>query len=188
MVRKMKTVGFVGSPRKGGNTEILVEEILAGASEKGSETVIYNVNELRIAGCQACYYCRDHIGCVLKDDMQKMYEEIIKADAVVFGSPIYMWQMSGQMKIFIDRLLPFLNPAYSLKKGKRKDLILAFTQGQSESAIFMPYYESTGEMLEFLGFNIAGLIVAPGVDEKEDIRKQKNTLQKARSMGQGLFK
>jgi multimeric flavodoxin WrbA len=184
----MKAVGFVGSPRKGGNTEILVNEILAGASEKGAQTTVYNVTELNIKGCKACYSCHDHAGCILKDDMQRLYGEIAKADAVVFGSPVYMWQMSGQMKIFIDRLLPFLNPAYSLKDGKRKDLILAFTQGQSDSASFMPYYESTGEMLEFLGFNIKGLIVAPAVDDLGSVLKQKDTLKKARMMGRDLFK
>jgi multimeric flavodoxin WrbA len=184
----MKAVGFIGSPRKGGNTETLVNEILAGASEKGAKTTVYNITELNIKGCKACNSCHDQAGCILKDDMRKLYDEITKADAVVFGSPIYMWQMSGQMKIFIDRLLPFLNPAYSLKEGKRKDLILAFTQGQSDSAIFMQYYESTGEMLEFLGFNIKGLIVAPGVNEKGGVLKQKDTLNRARMMGRGLFK
>ncbi|MFZ2456879.1 MAG: flavodoxin family protein [Candidatus Altiarchaeia archaeon] len=183
----MKAVGFIGSPRKGGSTEILVNEILAGASEKGAQIAVYNVTELNIKGCKACYSCRDRIGCILKDDMQKLYEEINKASAVVFGSPIYMWQMSGQMKLFIDRLLPFQNPGSPLKKGKRKDLILAFTQGQTDSALFMPYYESTGEMLEVLGFNIKGLIVAPGVDEKGGVLKQKDTLKKARMMGRDLF-
>jgi multimeric flavodoxin WrbA len=180
-------VGFIGSPRKGGNTGILVKEILAGAVEKGAETSVYNVTELNIKGCNACYSCHDHIGCILKDDMQKLYKEIDKSDALVLGSPVYMWQMSGQMKIFIDRLLPFLNPAYSLKEGNGKDLILAFSQGQTDSAIVMPYYGSTGEMLEFLGFNIKGLIVAPGADEKGSVLKQKNTLKKARMMGRDLF-
>ena len=184
----MKAVGFTGSPRKGGNTEILVNEILAGASEKGAQTAVYNITELNIKGCNACYSCHDHIGCILKDDMQKLYAEISKADAVVFGSPVYMWQMSGQMKIFIDRLLPFLNPEYSFKGDKGKDLILAFTQGQSDSASFMQYYESTGEMLEFLGFNIKGLIVAPGMNEKGSVLKQKDTLNRARMMGRDLFK
>lgn len=184
----MKAVGFIGSPRKGGNTEILVNEILSGAAEKGAHTSAYSLNDQNIKGCQACLHCKEHPGCVLKDDMQKLYDEIMKADAVIIGSPIYMWQMSGQTKIFIDRLLPFMNPEYSLKKGRGKDLVLAFTQGQSDSASFMPYYESTGEMLESLGFNIKGLIVAPGVNDKEDIRKQKDTLKKARSMGRELFK
>lgn len=184
----MRVVGFVGSPRQGGNTETLVKEILAGASERGADTAVYNLGELGIEGCQACYHCRDHAGCRIIDDMQKLYIEIMRSDAVVFGSPVYMWQMSGQMKIFIDRLLPFMNPAYSLKGDKTKDLILAFTQGQSDSAAFMPYYESTGEMLESLGFNIKGLIVAPGVDGKGGIIAQKDTLKKARNMGRDLFK
>ncbi len=184
----MKAVGFIGSPRKGGNTETLVNEILAGAAEKGAQTSTYSLNDLNIKGCQSCFYCKGHPGCVLKDDMQKLYDEIMKADAVIIGSPIYMWQMSGQTKIFIDRLLPFLNPAYSLKKGRRKDLVLAFTQGQDDSGLFMPYYESTGEMLESVGFNIKGLIVAPGVNEKGEVKKQKDTLEKARNTGRDLFK
>ena len=101
----MKILGFVGSPREGGNTEILVKEVLKGADESGAETEIVYLNKLDIKPCQACMHCKSNNGeCATDDDMQTIYNQLKESDAVVLGSPIYMWQMSAQTKLFTDRL------------------------------------------------------------------------------------
>ena len=86
----MKVVGFVGSPRIKGNTTSIVNEVLRGASEAGAETKIFNLNELGIRGCQACYKCQTPEGkCVQTDGMAPLYDEIFSADAVVIGTPVF---------------------------------------------------------------------------------------------------
>ncbi|BDZ70449.1 flavodoxin family protein [Methanobacterium petrolearium] len=101
----MKVVGFTGSPRKNSNTEILVKEALKGAGAAGADTAIFNLNQMSIKPCQACMHCKSHEGeCDIRDDMQIIYNEIQDADAFILGSPVYMWQMTAQAKLFTDRL------------------------------------------------------------------------------------
>ncbi|HRD15621.1 MAG TPA: flavodoxin family protein, partial [Methanothrix soehngenii] len=104
----MKAIGIVGSPRKNGNTDILVSRVLEGAREAGLDTSKYLLNEMKYSGCQACEYCKSHDHCRLDDDVTKLLEEMKEADAVVFGSPIYFSLFSGQFKLMEDRM-------YSLK-------------------------------------------------------------------------
>ncbi len=101
----MKVIGFIASPRKEGNTAWIVNKILEGAKEKGAETQSWYFNDLDIKPCQSCYGCKQgDLRCVINDDMQKLYDALEHADALVLGSPTYMGQMSAQAKIFTDRL------------------------------------------------------------------------------------
>ena len=182
----MKIVGFVGSPRKGGNTEVLVSEVLAGAAEKGAETKIFNLTRHNIKGCQACHFCVANKKCAQKDDMQKLYEEVQEADAVILGSPVYMWQVSSQTKCFIDRMLALLNPDFTTRLKGNKKLLLVFAQGNPDTAIFKDYFENTSLMLEFLGFQVKGAVIAGGTNEPGDVVKQKDVMESARQKGKEL--
>ena len=102
----MKIIGFIASPRKEGNTAWIVNKILEGAKEQGAETQSWYFSDLDIKPCQGCLCCHNggDQGCIINDDMQKLYGALEHADALVLGSPIYMGQMSAQAKIFTDRL------------------------------------------------------------------------------------
>lgn len=177
-----KILGFSGSPRKHGNTGLLVEKILSGAKEKGAETKLFNLAELKISGCQSCFYCKSNEGCAVKDDMQELIKEIKSADALVIGSPIYMWQMTSLTKAFVERLYTFWKgPSNSKLSGK--ECILAFTHGMPAGA-FQPYIESTAKMLEFAGLKVKGTIVAGNANN--GISGQTDLLIKAYNMGQAL--
>ena len=99
----MKVLGLVGSPRVGGNTELLVAKVLEGASSAGAEVEQIALNKLDIRGCQGCEACRKLKHCRIKDDMQPLYDKMLEADAVVLGTPIYYWNLSAQLKAFVDR-------------------------------------------------------------------------------------
>jgi multimeric flavodoxin WrbA len=141
----MKIVGFIGSPRTKGNTATIVNEVLRGALKASAETKVFNLNELGIHGCQACYKCQTPEGrCVQKDAMVPLYDEIYSADAVVIGTPIYMFQVTGQTKIFIDRLFAFLyqkdgKPGNFRNKLKGKKTLTVFSHGQPDSSPFASY-------------------------------------------------
>jgi multimeric flavodoxin WrbA len=123
--QKLEIVGFIASPHKTGNTAWIVNKILEGAKQQGTQTQSYCFSELDIKPCRGCLCCHNNgdRGCVVKDDMQKLYAAIEDADAIVFGSPIYMGQMSGQAKIFTDRLfaaISTIRPTLQRKSSKEK--------------------------------------------------------------------
>lgn len=182
----MKVVGFIGSPRKKGNTDVLVRQVLRGAGEAGAETMAYYLNELDFRGCQGCFSCKVNDRCILKDDMTPLYDEIAGADAVVIGSPVYMWNITGQTKLFLDRMYAFINPDYSsrLKSGKKAALI--FSQGNADAGFYKQCFESVAGILSLGGFNMHGTLVASGVLEPGLAAGNEVLMKKALDLGKQL--
>lgn len=98
-----KVVGIVASPRKGGNTDTLVSQALAGARAEGAETDVIYLNDLSIRPCQACAEYPAPAYCSFQDGMERVYEAIDTADALVIGTPAYYGTVSAQLKLMIDR-------------------------------------------------------------------------------------
>lgn len=99
-----KVLILSGSPRKGGNSDLLCDEFLRGAKESGNQVEKIFVREKKIGYCMACYYCREHQGvCAIKDDMAEILEKIREADVIVMSSPVYFYSIDAQMKTLIDR-------------------------------------------------------------------------------------
>ena len=93
-----------GSPRKGGNSDILCDEFLRGAQDAGHTVEKIRVAEKKVAPCSGCYYCNTHGGaCVHKDDMADILQKMIDADVIVLASPVYFYAISAQLKAVIDR-------------------------------------------------------------------------------------
>jgi multimeric flavodoxin WrbA len=176
---KMKIIGFIASPRKEGNTAWIVNKILEGAKEQGAETQSWYFSDLDIKPCRGCWGCHQgDQGCVIKDDMQKLNDAIDRANAIVFGSPIYMMQMSAQAKIFIDRLFARFSPRYSPyfkeESAAQKKLILTFNQGNPDPGLFQPYIDYTRHMFELLEFDVKEVPVVTGMrngpaQERDDL-------------------
>jgi multimeric flavodoxin WrbA len=177
----IKILGLVGSPNINGNTAKLVNAIIEGAAENGAVKAVYNLNSLEIKGCDACRRCHDSGCCFINDDMQEIYEEIQIADIVILGSPVYMWQMTAQTKLFVDRLTAFLRPDFSSRLDHKK-LVLVFSQGSSDRDAFKPYFEYTGGLLYYMGFDVLDMIIAAGMD-KLDISFRPSLLEKAKDLG-----
>jgi len=171
----MKVIGFIASPRKEGNTAWAVNKILEGAKERGSETAVWYCGELDINPCKSCYGCKQGSGgCIVNDDMQKLYDALEHADALVLGSPVYIGQMSAQAKIFTDRLYARFSPKFSphYKEKKKKKLILVFTQGNPDGGMFQPYFDYTKGIFQVLEFDaevhvIAGMRNGPAHERKD---------------------
>lgn len=99
-----KVLILSGSPRKGGNSELLCDEFMKGALESGNEVEKISVAEKKVTPCSACYYCRDNGGsCVHKDDMAEILQKMIDADVLVLASPVYFYSIDAQLKAVIDR-------------------------------------------------------------------------------------
>ena len=102
----MKVLAVSASPRKGGNSDVLCDQLLKGASESGNEVEKINLSGLKISPCVACYGCRKSGRCVKKDDMERVLDKLIHADVIILATPVYFYFMDAQMKIMIDRCLP----------------------------------------------------------------------------------
>ncbi|MDA8425565.1 MAG: flavodoxin family protein [Treponema sp.] len=164
----MKVIGFIASPRKEGNTAWIVNTILEGAKEQGAETQSWQFSDLDIKPCQGCLGChKGDRGCVIDDDMQRLYGPLEQADALVLGLPIYMGQMSAQAKIFTDRLFahitPRFSPYYKAGKAAKKKLTLVFNQGNPDSGMFQSYFDYTKKMFQLLEFDVGEVQVVAGM-------------------------
>jgi NAD(P)H-dependent FMN reductase len=112
----MKTIAFLGSPRKEGNSELLLREAARGVEEAGFPVQIFELNLMNIMPCQNCGGCDDTGICVYEDDMIQIYDAIRNADRIILASPIFFFALSAQTKTMIDRCQCFWCEKYLLKK------------------------------------------------------------------------
>jgi len=128
----MKVLGIVGSARKNGNTEIMMEEALRAAAEAGAETELFSVRDKAIAGCDGCHACMQTHECKIKDDMGPLYEKMKAADAILLGSPVYFHGVTAQAKAVMDRCFCFLF-GHDLKDKVGGSLLVLRRVGSSQS-------------------------------------------------------
>lgn len=127
----IKVLGILGSPRRGGNTELLLDEALAGARSQGAEIEKLVLNELEIIPCQNCDDCATTGECTIHDDMEKIYPKLRAADRLILTSPVFFLSVTAQTKAFIDRCQSLwvtkyvLNRPIADKGGKRRGLFIS---------------------------------------------------------------
>lgn len=188
----MKVLGIFGSPRKGGNTDTLLEEFLKGAEKEGAEIERLHLVNYNITPCKECHGCDDTGVCVIQDDMQKIYPKIIEADIVVLASPIFFYGVSGWAKAFIDRFQAFWARKYLLKDPslnkvgkKRKGFLISVgaTKGERvfEGAILTVKY-----FFDVINAEYKGELVFRNVEKRGDILKHPDALSQAFEAGRRL--
>ena len=170
-----------GSPRKGGNTDLLVEVFVKGASQKHHVEVVsirdYKVNPCM--GCNACFKNKDNI-CVQKDDMQTIYEKMSQADMLVIASPVYFYGLSAQLKAVIDRCHNPIRDTFKIKKTAIL-LVGAATLPELFDSILAQYQLC----LNFFKLEDEGRVLARGAKDKGDI-KNIDALNEAFRLGQSI--
>lgn len=163
-----KLVVFCGSPRKNGVTRKVLDRVIEGAKSEGVEVVFFDLNQPGIRGCQACMYCRTHEGCALQDPLHEMYREIAEADAILFGTPIYFYNISGQSKIWLDRLYPmFDTPSYRIRYPGKKSATV-FVQGYEDPSLYTGVMEDMNSRFNRWGWDLVDSILVCGGDKKPE--------------------
>jgi len=178
----LKVLGIVCSPRKGGNTEILVQEALAGAKENGAETELLKISEIKIAPCDGCMTCHQSGECRIKDDMQKVYKKILAADGIILGSPVYFWSVSGQAKTLMDRTYALRYPYHKLRNKVGGAIAVAGRRGCMSALSVINNF--------FLGHDMlaTGLGIAGYGTKKVEVRKDQHAMKSATSLGTQVTK
>jgi multimeric flavodoxin WrbA len=178
----MQVVAILGSPRPRASSAKLANSFLNIASERGAHTETFILNDLHYIGCQGCYGCkRVSESCVIKDDLTPVLNAVRQCDILLMATPIYISDITGQMKCFIDRTFSFLTPdfhtnpnqASRLQPGKK--LLFIQTQGLTDPKGFadvLPRYE---DFFRSLGFITQSLIVA-GVGLQENVLESRPEL------------
>lgn len=160
-----KILILCGSPRKGGNSDILCDQFAKGAQEMGHSVEKVYLRDLKIGNCTACYGCRGTARCVQKDDMDALLARIVEADVLVLATPVYFYTMSAQMKTMIDRTLP------RYTEIRNKDVYFIATAAEQKHAIERTMDSLCGFTDCLPGATVKGKIYGGVVYEKGEIEK-----------------
>lgn len=182
----MNIIGINGSPRIGGNTDILLDKVLVGARNKGAKVEKIILNKLKFSPCQECKNMRDDGVCIVKDDMQILYKKIEDADAIILASPIFFGSLSAQTKMMIDRFQCVWRARYMFKKDIYKNQkIGVFISVEASNR--KDFFENAKLIVKNFFATIKATyleeLFCPGVDEKGDILKYPDCLKKGLELG-----
>jgi multimeric flavodoxin WrbA len=182
----MKKIGaIVGSPRKGGNTDILIDEVLKGGHYSGAETKKIYLYDYDIKPCTACNGCIKNNGkCIVNDDLQQIIEAVSEYEILVLGTPVYWWGPTAQFKIFMDKW--YSPQAREMLKDKKVILVIPLQDDNLDTA------RHTEGMLrdafEYIGTEILDIIISKDTDGKGDVKRHQEIMRKAYSAGKNSVK
>ncbi len=185
----MKILGIWGSPRKGGNSEVLLQAFLDGAAEAGGEVERLALRELKITPCLEIYHCFKDGTCPIKDDMLPLYDKLLAADVVALASPIFFYGVSAQAKAFIDRTQALWSRRYMLKQdfpGPERQGVLLCTGATHGKLLFVGARLTAKYFFDAINVTYAAEILVRGVDEKGAILEQPEVLETARDLAYRL--
>ena len=180
-----KILAVVGSPRKNGNTHILVSKIAEGAKAKGAEVDEILLGDFTIRECDGCHVCWKMQDCSKNDDMLVIYQKIIRSDVIIFGTPVYWYGPTALMKGFIDRFVYFNCPK-NRAKIRDKSAVIAVPFEEESIDMARPVIEFFQKCLDYLEINLVGRIIAPGVSARGEVRNKEDIMQQAYELGQTL--
>jgi multimeric flavodoxin WrbA len=174
----VKVLGIVCSPRRRGNTEILVEEALISAKECGAEVELITMAGMSIAPCDGCESCITTKKCRLDDDMQGIYPKLLEADGFIFGTPVYFWGVTAQAKALIDRTF-VLREGRSLRNKVAGVVVVARRAGATHAfSAFRNYFNL--QRMPSPGGAIAY------AHKKGDVREDSQGMAEARALGKAV--
>jgi multimeric flavodoxin WrbA len=183
----MKVLGILGSPRPGGNSDILLEQALTGAREVGAKTEKIVLCQKEISGCLNCGKCNETGSCTIKDDMLEIHREILEVDAVIHSGPVYFWSMTSQMKAYLDRWCAFFDGNWDWHKayrprmeGKRIGLITVC--GDPDVSTADPVVHSFKALCQFSNLSWLGAVLA-SAGAKGEIAKNEEAKKEAYELG-----
>ena len=179
-----KIVILNGSPRKKGNTSALVKAFTEGAESVGNTVTEFLLNSMDIHGCKGCFggHSSRECPCVQKDDMAQIYPVIKDCDVVVLATPLYYWNMSGQLRTAFDRLFALEEGDGNLLRGNgRSSALLMAAEGHGfDDAVL--YYD---HLMEHLRWTNLGHVLCGGVMNEDD-NKGRKELQNAYELGKSI--
>jgi multimeric flavodoxin WrbA len=180
-----RMLGIVGSPRRGGNTETLVDQVLRGAQEAGARVEKVILSELDIAPCRACDTCRRTGKCVQQDDMPAVLEQMGRSEVWVLGTPVYWWGPTAQFKAFLDR---WYNGGDAIFRGEGQRVIVVIPLGDTDAGTARHVVGMLEDVLAYLKMELFATVLAPGAHHLGEVLSHSSVLAAAYRAGQEAVK
>jgi multimeric flavodoxin WrbA len=191
---KGKILGVCGSPRSGGNSDLLLERVLSGAEEEGAEVKTVFLREYTFSSCIGCEACRKHGTCTgLKDELQLIYPEVRQCEGLVLATPVHFYNVSALMKAFLDRLYCFFDFTHDrprkytsrLADGGRTAVTAAVCEQLSEGDMGFTR-EAMRLPLLALGYDVLNEVDAYGFFARGTVADSQEVLARCEEAGRGL--
>jgi len=186
----MKVIGILGSPRREGNTEILLDEALRGASDHGGLCEKIVLRDLKITPCLEIYKCAEDGVCAIQDDMQPLFPKIVHAERLIIASPVFFYGVTGLAKAMIDRCQSLWAKKYILKLpvspiADRKGAFISVgaTQGKK---LFDGVKLTVKYFFDAIDVKYSDELLVRGADEKGEVRNQPEALEASYELGRRL--
>ena len=177
----MRILALVGSPRRGSNTDTLIEETLKGFKVGGHTHEKIYLYKYEISACIDCRKCKKgDCVCVVNDGMQQIYPKMDEADLIIFGTPNYWYGPTAKMKLLIDRMRPYA--ANEKLKGKKAVVITPAAEGPNACG---PLIEMFRMSFDYLEMEFTGKILAEAY-ERGEIKGDHEVLKNAYDLGASL--
>jgi len=165
----MKIVCLLGSPREKGNSATIANRFCNSAAGLGAEVKTFILNNLEYRGCQGCMACKTKLDrCALNDDLTEVLDAIRETDVLVLASPVYFWDISSQLKTFMDRTFSYLVPDFITNPKKSrlapgKKLVFILAQTNPDRSSYPDIFQKFDCIFKAYGFVESHLIRAFGV-------------------------
>lgn len=189
----MKILSINGSRRKKGNTELLVQAILAPAKKRGVQIESIFLGDYNIGACTGCEGCRSSWECIIKDDFAQVVKKVDEADGIVLASPTYWYSVTSDMKRFIDRCYSLIQYPVSRKQwvgkyqGSKKACVTAAVCEQLEVAMMGNTLSLLTDFSKDIGLDVIETVKGLGFFEAGSIKADHSLLQQAEMTGQNLL-
>jgi multimeric flavodoxin WrbA len=177
----MKILGISFSPREQGNTEQLLDKALAGAKSQGAKTELCRVSDKIIKPCDGCGVCFKTGECHIKDDMGEVSEKLLEAEGIIFGSPVYFYNITAQGKAVIDRTLPLGMNGKGLANKVGGIVVVGGSLGLVDAVKDLYFYIVLRQM-------IPANFVAAYASNKGDVKKLEKCMNAAEELGVQMVK
>jgi multimeric flavodoxin WrbA len=188
-----KIIGILGSPLIKGNTATLLEKALEGAQAAGANIERINVPHLNFAPCMEIFYCTEHEGCRIQDDMTLIYQKFRELDGLIIATPVMTMGIPGKLKSFMDRFQVYYMAKYLRKKPlvpeekrqTRRCLFISIS-GMKDPAVFKGAKMTVQAFCKIIDCAYGDEILVPDMDTIQDINKRPEVLQEAYDKGYAL--
>jgi len=189
----IKVLGIAGSPRRGGNTDLLLDEALKGAEEAGAEVEKIYVRNYKITPCIGCNGCFKEGKCIIKDEMEEIYPKLLAADRIIFASPMFFMGLTGWVKTLVDRCQALWAKKYVLKqpvveperKAQRRGIFIS-VGGTKGKNLFNGAILAVKIFFDAMDVTYSGELLYRSIDDKGEIKEHPTALQEAYKAGRKL--
>ena len=176
---------LTGSPRKGGNSELLADAFINGATANGHIVNKFETAFKNILGCKACGKCWSNgKPCIYDDDFVELAQFLNVADVIVFSTPVYFFGMTAQIKLAIDKLYSYMGSKCPIKLNIKEGCLITCAEDSIEE-VFDGVIETYKGILHYLKWEDRGILTVPSVNKIGDVLKT-DSIKKAEEMGRNM--